>query len=722
MVYLGKINIMIKKYLCFLLLTISTSIKLFAEEGMIIPSLIAAFESDMVAKGMKLTADDIYNINKASIKDAIIHFDGGCTAEIVSQKGLILTNHHCGYDNIQFHSSLENDYLKNGFWAKNLSEELPNPGLTATRIVRIEDVTSRVLLELGKYKKEELTYQKLQSIFKEIGSEAIKGTHYESQIKAFNYGNDYYMMVKETFKDVRLVGTPPNAIGKFGGDTDNWVWPRHTGDFSVFRIYANKDNLPAEYAKDNVPYKPVHSLPISFKNRAAGDFTMVYGFPGTTEQHLVSSHLAYLIEKERPARINMRKLSLSVIDEAMTNSDEVRIKYAAKQARIANAYKKWIGQLGGLEELNALDKKLAWEKSYQEMADSKQEWKSKYGSILTDLKKHIDGNVQVDFEFQMTYEYFYYGPELFALARKLNELEENYTSYVEKNILDKKIKEFIDFVEGHFKNYDKKVDKGIFKLLTKEYDKKTGEMLPDYFTKDFSTSDLTKAIYSKSILTDKERILDFIDKLKASSFKKLAKDSGYKHFKQINNHFRNNLLPAWRAFSLTNDELIKTYIAGLKEMFPDKKLWPDANGTLRISYGVIEGSSPIDGMSYTEHTTTDGIIQKHKTGNPDFELLPDMKKLYLDRNFGPYAQNGDLWVCFTGSNHTTGGNSGSPVIDANGALMGLNFDRSWESTMSDYMFDSSRCRNIVVDIRYVLWVMDIYAGAGYLVDEMVLEK
>jgi hypothetical protein len=321
---------------------------------MLIPSLISAFESDMKAKGMKLSADDIYSINKTSLKDAILQFGGGCTAEIVSNQGLLLTNHHCGYSYIQYHSSLDKDYLKNGYWAKNRDEELTNPGLTATRIVRIEDVTQAVLT--GASSKNDLTT--IQANIKKLTAAAVVGTHYESEIKAFNYGNYYYMMVTEVFLDIRFVGTPPNSIGKFGGDTDNWVWPRHTGDFSVFRIYVGKDNKPAAFSKDNVPYQPLHSLPISFKDRKVGDFTMVYGFPGQTEQHVVSSYLKFIIEKERPARIHMRDLSLGVIDAAMKNSDFTRIQYSAKQASIANAWKKWIGQIEGLKNLQAVQLKL----------------------------------------------------------------------------------------------------------------------------------------------------------------------------------------------------------------------------------------------------------------------------------------------------------------------------------------------------------------------------
>ncbi len=668
-----------------------------ADEGMLIPSLIKAFESDMQAKGMKLTAEDIYSVNNASIKDAIFQFGGGCTSELVSNKGLLLTNHHCGYSQIQSHSSLENNYIENGFWAQNLSEELANPGLTAMRIVRIEDVTKKINdgFEID-----------------QIVQEATEGTHYEGSVKAFNYGNDYYLMVTETFLDVRFVGTPPNSIGKFGGDTDNWVWPRHTGDFSVFRIYAGKDNKPAAYSDENIPYTPLHYLPISMKERKKGDFTMVYGFPGRTEQHVSSSYLNQIISKERPARIRMRDLSLSVIDKAMKNSELVRIQYASKQARISNAWKKWIGQIDGLKRLDAVTLKLQTEADFTQRANSKKEWKTKYGSIVEQLNTLSDESFDLEFKYSMGIEYFYVGPEYFKLIRSTNDLIMNYEKYEENGELDEKKKALIKGAEGFFKNYNQEIDAEIFTLLTNEYLKKVS-------LKTFITAG---TIYQKSNFTDLNRYTKFIEKFNAKSVKKLKKDKGYAHYNELYSNWYSEVIPGYRSYSQKRTELLQTYVAGKKEMFPDKKHWPDANSTLRISYGQLEGSVPADGKIYSEHTTLDGIIAKYNSGNPDFTLQPRMLELHKAKDYGPYAQDGELWVCFSGSNHTTGGNSGSPVIDAEGNLMGLNFDRSWESTMSDYMFDPNRCRNIVVDIKYVLWVIDKYSNAKYLVDEMTLIK
>ncbi len=711
---------MYNKVLFLSILFLLQVFKFFPHEGMWIPSLVKAFENDMQAMGMRLSAEDIYDVNSSSIKDAIIHFNGGCTAELVSSKGLLLTNHHCGYSQIQSHSSLEKDYLKYGFWASNKSEELSNPGLTASRVVRIEDVTNTVLFETeGLADKER--YSKIQTTINKLIADAQTGTHYTAKIKAFNYGNDYYMIVKETFKDVRLVGAPPNSIGKFGGDTDNWVWPRHTGDFSVFRIYSDQNNEPNEYSESNVPYTPLHFLPVSMKKRSVGDFTMVYGFPGTTEQHLSSRNLSYIMDKERPARIEMREKSLNVIDASMRSSDLLRIKYASKQARIANGWKKWIGQVGGLKTVDAIQIKINREKEYNDMTLSNQEWVKKYGRVINDMNALVDRHKDSDFAYSMVIEYLYVGPELFKRAREISKFLSNYSTLDENGELDNEIEKQIKLSKGFFKNYDNATDKRIFELLTEEYVVQMGDSPLGSILKNNSAKDLAEIIYEKSILTSELRFNKFMEKLSKNSFNKLKnKDLGYILWMETNDRFIKNIVPEVRVYRASMDRLLKTYVAGKLEMFPDANHWPDANSSMRITYGKLEGSAPHDGMRYIEHTNIDGIITKNNSGNPDYELLPRMRKLAAAKDYGDYGQDGELWVCFTGSNHTTGGNSGSPVLDADGDLLGINFDRSWESTMSDFMFDKNRCRNIMVDIRYVLWVIDIYSGASHLVDEMTL--
>ena len=520
-----------------------------------------------------------------------------------------------------------------------------------------------------------------------------------------------------------MVGTPPNAIGKFGGDTDNWVWPRHTGDFSVFRIYAGKDNKPAAYSTDNVPYTPLYSLKIAAGDRVDNEFTMVYGFPGETEQHLISSQIQYIIEKERPARIAMREKALSVIDAGMRSSDEIRIQYSSKQARIANAYKKWIGQVDGLIRLDAVNVKIASETEFNKRANSKPEWKAKYGNLVADMNRLIQENNSYDFGYAMTVEYLYYtGPEFFKLVRNANDLVTNYEKYKATNQLEAKIESNKKGVEGFFKNYNAKIDQGVFDLLHEEFIKRMDPSLVSSAVTAKNTAAWSKLIYTKSIFTNKDKLMAFYDGFKEKSITSIQKDPAYILNTELMKSYQENIIPSLRKLYIGMDEYIKLYIEGKQTMFPDKKHWPDANGTLRITYGKLEGSFPRDGMAYTNHTTTDGIIEKNRSGNPDFELLPGMLELFQKKDFGDYAQDGELWVCFSGSNHTTGGNSGSPVLNANGHLMGLNFDRSWESTMSDYMFDATRCRNIAVDIRYVLWTIDKFAGAKHLVDEMELVR
>lgn len=717
-----KIKTSVRDVAASLLFSVITIFNSSAEEGMLIPSLISAFEDKMQAMGMKLSADDIYSVNHSSLKDAILHFGGGCTAELVSTQGLLLTNHHCGYSQIQSHSSVEKDYLKNGFWAKNKSEELKNPGLVASRVVRIQDVTETMLFGTENLKGDALEAQMTKNM-STIIKDATTNNHYSAKVSAFNQGNDYYMVVKETFKDIRLVGTPPNSIGKFGGDTDNWVWPRHTGDFSVFRVYSDANNAPNDINDNNIPYTPLHFLPVSMKDRKVGDFTMVYGFPGTTEQHLSSGNLKFIMDDLRPAQIRMRDKCLSVINASMGSSDQLRIMYSSKQASIANAWKKWIGQIGGLKTVDAVQIKLDREKIYNDMANTMPEWKEKYGSIISEMNALIQKNKDYEFGYNINLEYFYYaGPEMFKRAMGMERFIKEYKDLTEAGDPHEIIEKQRKGAESFFKNYDEETDKRIFILLTDEFKKQMGDNIP-MMLKNKSTEELAVAIYSKSVLTNKERFLSFLDKLKLKSFDKLEKkDAGYMLFKDVIKYFRETISPSYNSYQDEMDALLKVYVAGKFEMFPDENHWPDANSTMRITYGKLEGSAPHDGMTYTAHTTVNGMIAKNNTGNPDFELLPRMKELAAKKEWGPYAQDGELWVCFSGSNHTTGGNSGSPVIDGEGNLMGLNFDRTWESTMSDFMFDASRCRNIAVDIRYVMWVMDIYGGAGYLVEEMQQAK
>jgi hypothetical protein len=702
-----------------LLLTFHSSS--FAVEGMWIPSLIDMFHSDMKTYGLKLSPEEVYSTNKSSLKDAIVQFNGGCTAEIVSEEGLLFTNHHCGFSAIQKHSSLENDYLKNGFWAKNRAEELACPWLRVTFVKEIRDVTEAVFkgitddmvgAERGK--------MIMQNIAK-LEAAAQTDASLLAKIKAFNLGNQFYMLITQDYNDIRLVGAPPSAIGKYGGDTDNWVWPRHTGDFAVFRIYADKDNKSAKHDKVNVPFKPAHFLPISLKPKKEGDFTMVYGFPGSTDQHFPSEKLGFYMDVERPARIAMRQASLDLITPAMNNSDEIRIKYASKQARIANAWKKWIGQIGGLKELKALDKKLAWEKEYSAKASEKSDWAT-YKEALAELNLIQKENGIYEYARSMFIEYFFVGPEMLRFAHEFNTLANNYAKLEEKGKVKDEINRLQAKAKGFFKNYDKNLDQQIFNKLTPMYIDflDDNDLLPKGFTETWKKNG--DKIYSKSMLMDLSKIEAMLSKFTEKSCKKLQKDPALMMASELYTGFVTKTNPSYSEFAQQEKALMKTYVEGILTMFPEKKTWADANSTMRIGYGKLEGSAPVDGMKYLHYSTIKGIMQKYDPENPDFQLPARFLELYEKGDWGSYDQDGELWVCFTASNHTTGGNSGSPVIDAEGNLMGINFDRSWESTMSDFMFDESRCRNIVVDARYVLWVIDKYGDAGHLIKEMKLVK
>ncbi|MCB9188314.1 MAG: S46 family peptidase [Flavobacteriales bacterium] len=697
----------LKLTLLFLLLSFNS----FAHEGMWIPSLLQIVEGDMQAEGLRLTAEDIYSINHSSLKDAIVHFGGGCTAEIVSDQGLILTNHHCGLSQVQSHSSLEHDYIKDGFWAMSKGEELKNPSLTATLIVRIEDVTSMVNKGVSDGMDDKEAYKVQYQNMKDIASRATMGTSYEAVVKPFYYGNEFYLIVTKTFKDVRLVGAPPAGIGKFGGDTDNWIWPRHTGDFSVFRIYANKDNQPAEISDDNVPYRPDSWLKVSMEGVEENDFTMVFGFPGTTYQYMSSYEVEDYINTITPKRIEMRTASLDVIDAAMKQSDAVRIKYTSKQARISNAHKKWIGQLLGLKEKDALKKKKDFEAEYLKRVPRD----GKYKNVLQDLEVLERDFLKYDMARSLWVEIWYYGPEIIRFANGFEGML-NESSYMET------FRSKNESYKGFFKDYDVNVDKAVFEKLLPIYVNALDhglrpEEIPTGANWIEGYADL---IYSKSIFCDSVKLQSFLSKPQKKQVKILQKDPAFKLAQSIMMTYKGEVEPSFYDFYLKKDVLMKKFLAAQMEYFPEKKFFADANSTLRLTYGKIEGTAPRDGMAYTYYTTIDGIIQKNNTGEADFDIPARLRELWESEDYGRYTTNGELRVCLLGSNHTTGGNSGSPALNGEGHLIGINFDRSWESTMSDIMFDPSICRNIMVDIKYVLWVMDKYAGAGHLVEEMDL--
>ncbi len=716
-------NQIVGTIMCFSLI-FSTIHPLSATEGMWIPSMIKKMVAgDMNAMGMKISADDLYSINQSCIKDAVVHFNGGCTSVLVSDKGLLLTNHHCGYSRIQAHSSLENNYLKDGFWASGLDKELSNPGMNASIIKEIRDVTDAILGELPENatEAERAALVKIKSA--ELVESAIDGTHYQAYIRPFYFGNQYLIFITEVFEDVRLVGAPPSSIGKYGYDTDNWVWPRHTGDFSVFRIYANKDNKPAEYSEENVPFKPAYHLPVSLEGVDENDFTIVYGFPGRTDNYITSNEVNDVLTKTNPMRLQMREASLGVIDAAMRKDELTKIQYAAKQSRISNAYKKWIGQSKGLIRHEAVSKKDSIERVFQERVNAKPEWSDAYGGVLLDISALDTKTQHHSMSRNFFIEFFYMGPEVLRFAGGFSELVELSKN---KEVADEEIDKWVAnklSKMGYFKNYDAQVDEDIMKAQINYFIE--GQPLA-IFTKDMrkKNEDLagfTDRLYAESMFVSEVSIRSFLEGYSRNKYKKIEKDMGYMFSKNISSHYMDVTRPALMEFAPTQDSLMRVWMAAQMEVIPEKTYYPDANGTLRITFGKVEGYPPFDAAEYAHFTTLEGVMEKEDPTNPEYNLPPKMRELYNAKDYGQYAhETGEMRVCFIASNHTSGGNSGSPVINAKGELIGLNFDRTWESTMSDIMFNSSICRNISIDIRYVLFIMDKFAGADHLVKEMDL--
>lgn len=693
-----------------------------AHEGMWLPTVLKSIEGDMQSAGLKLTAEDIYSVNHGSIKDAIVLFGGGCTAEVISGDGLILTNHHCGFSAIADHSTLENDYLKNGFWAADRNSELRNASLTATFVVRMEDVTDRILPQLAVGLSESDRRDAIGKLSAVLSDEAVTGTHYGAVVRSFNYGNSYYLIVTETFRDVRLVGAPPSAIGKFGGDTDNWVWPRHNADFSMFRIYAGSDNKPADVADGNVPFKPRHVLPISMDGVKEGDFAMIFGFPGSTQRYLTSYAVDYVINTSDPMRIEMRTACLNVMDAAMRSSDKTRLQYADKQAGISNAWKKWQGELRGLKELHTLENKRTYEQEYQ--AAAAKAGKAEFTKVLPELEKLYADYTPYAQARDLFVEMAYYGPQVFRFADSFKELAEGTKKLETEGKLKSAVEERLKASEGYFKDYDVEVDKNILKALLPIYRKHVPAQLAPSFLKEIDAKfkgdgdAWVDALYARSVFVDQAKL----DKLLASpkNAKKLAADPLYKVSRDLFDNFLVAVRPQHATLGDRIEPAMRTYVKGMMELFPEKTYWPDANSTLRLSYGEVEGSEPRDAVEYTAQTTLAGAIAKYIPGDAEFDLPQRLIDLYNAKDYGTYGVNGTMPVCFTSSLHTTGGNSGSPVLNGKGELIGLNFDRSWESTMSDIEFDPAKCRNISVDIRYVLFIVDKYAGAKHLIQEMTL--
>ena len=686
--------------------------------GMWIPSMLKGMnEGEMKTLGMKISAEQIYSINKSSLKDAVPHFDGGCTAEVISDKGLILTNHHCGFDNIQSHSTVEHDYLTNGFWAYKMEEELPNKDLEVTFVVKIEDVTSKIVEGTASLTSEAEKQKKIQQNISELVKNSPKEAWQENRIKTFYDGNQYLLFVVESYKDVRLVGAPPSSIGKFGSDTDNWVWPRHTGDFSLFRIYADKNNRPAAYSTDNVPYKPKHFFPISITGLKENDFTMVMGYPGRTTEYLPSVAVNQIVETLNPAKVEIRDAALKVQDRFMRKDQAIKIQYAAKYASVANYWKKWMGETKGLKKANAVAAKQKFEKDFQQKV-AKAGKQAEYGNLLSEFEK----NYTEIKDYALARDYFsevaLRNTELLSVGYKLYQLEQILNSKGEQSFTDRK-NTLSSGIGDFYKDYNAEVDKNVFEQLINLYATKSPKQFLPESLNNINASQLTTDVFANSKLTSLEKFRSLLEGDSKTVIEKMNADKGYQVIKSMADAFTKNVAPKYDELNLKNIALQRTYMKAILELSPKSaRIFPDANSTLRVTYGKIKGYKPNDAVYYEPFTTLDGVMEKYVPGDYEFDVPQKLIDLYNAKDYGIYGVKGKMPVCFIATNHTTGGNSGSPALDKNGNLIGLNFDRVWEGTMSDVYYSPDICRNIMVDSRYILFIIDKYAGAKNIINEL----
>lgn len=697
-----------------------------ADEGMWLPALIQKLNIvDMQKMGCELSADDIYNINNSSLKDAVVALDhGSCTAELVSPKGLLLTNHHCGFGEIQAHSSVEHDYLKDGFWAKSMDQELPNPGKTVSFLVRVEDVTDRVLVGVTSEMSDDERREKIQKASFEIQKEATAENDYDARVQSLFEGNQYFLFVYETFRDVRLVGAPPASIGKFGGDTDNWMWPRHTGDFSIFRVYCSPDGKPADYSAENVPYEPKHFLPVSLDGISEGDFAMVMGYPGRTNRYKSSYGVEYTMNVTNPVRINARSVKLAILKEYMNTSQKANIQYASKYARSSNYYKYSIGQNKGLEALHVVEKKKALENELTSWINQSQERQEKYGKALS-LIEGAFKEQRDDIASEYLMETMFRGPEIFAFAMNLKGLHEALKSGSSEDRINATVERIKSRLDEYFKDYDATTDEKVASALIEVYKKNVDPAFYPSFFADMDkrykgdANEFVADVFKRTVLADQKSLEDFLAK---PSLKVLDKDPAFQVAESI---FREATMLG-ELVNRTSADLMegrRLFVAAMMEMQKDRKFYPDANSTMRLTYGTVGDYAPRDGVRYNYYTTLKGYIEKEIPGDDEFDVPARLKELYYAKDFGDYADdNGELITCFTTNNDITGGNSGSPVINGKGQLIGLAFDGNWEAMSGDIAFEPELQKCICVDIRFVLWTIDKFAGAKNLIDEMTIVK
>ncbi len=704
-----------------------------ADEGMWLPMFIKRLNYvDMQKEGLQLTAEEIYSINHSSLKDAIVHFDGGCTAEVISDQGLLLTNHHCGYDAIAKHSTPEHDYLTNGFWAYNKSEELENDGMTVSFLDHMSDVTDKVNSALTPDMTAAQRKQKVQEIIGQISNEASENGKFKARVASFFNGNEFYLFVYKIYTDIRLVGAPPSSIGKFGGDTDNWMWPRHTGDFSMFRIYANKDNEPATYSKDNVPYKPAYHLPISLKGVQDGDFAMIMGYPGSTDRYLTSWGVQQKIGVEYPAFVASRDLKLKVMKEFMDADASVRINYAPKYAQTANYWKNRIGMINALTENGTVAKKEKIEADLEEWINANPERKKEYGNVFDIIKNYYATTDKTIAGDQYLMEAGIMGSSFGLFNLRINQKLGALAQAPDEEAAKKAMDDIKTYIDEFYADISLPLEKELTSKMWAFYYKNAPiEQQPEEFVnivKEYNSDfdALADSIFTTSVLTNKERLMDVISNLKDEKTRDILKnDIGIRaYYSFLAQYFINGSSNPERVAlkdSLTGAN--RLFVKALREANPDKKYYPDANSTMRLTYGQVMSYEPKDGVEYKYYTTLKGVMQKEDPNNPEFVVAPKLKELYENKDFGQYADaDGKMHVAFLTNNDITGGNSGSPVINGKGELIGAAFDGNWEAMSGDIEFSKELQRTISVDVRYILFIIDKYAGATNLIDEMTLVK
>lgn len=723
-----------KKLTMFLIGVFTFTLQSFSftppDEGMWLPMFVDRLNYvDMQEMGLRLTAEEIYSINNSSLKDAIVGLSTSgspngyfCTGEIVSDQGLLFTNHHCGYDIIQQHSSIEHDYLTNGFWASSFEEELPNKALTASFLINMDNVTDSIIPFLS----DTLTVSDRRSTISDIKNRLIEAAEedgkYHVVVKGFFGGNEYYRFVYEVYEDVRFVGAPPSSIGKFGGDTDNWMWPRHTGDFSIFRVYVAPDGSPAKYSEDNVPLKPKHHLPISLKGVQKDDFAMIWGYPGGTNRYMTSYGVEYNNNDFGPVLVDLLGKRLEIMKEDMDADREVKIKYASTYASLANGWKYYIGRIRGAKKLKVADKKRAIEEEFTKWVNADESRKEKYGNALADIEagyKQMAASIGPMMYMNlglMGLGIINYAQEFSQFEQQLNEKKENPEAPKET------AKVLMESAKGHFKDYNAPTDQKTLAGLYQMYaDDIPEDQYPEFFKEiakkykgDFNA--YAADIFEKSIFTSEEKVNAFLDDPKA---KKLAKDPAYVLSGQVMEAFMGSM-GNYRAAqgSLNNGK--RLFVAGLREMDPELVKYPDANSTMRLSYGSVLDYYPADAIHYDYVTHLSGIMDKEDPANDEFIVPDKLKELYQNKDYGRYGTEGKLIVGFLTTNDITGGNSGSPVINGNGELIGLAFDGNWEAMSGDIAFEPALQRTICVDSRYVLFIIDKFAGATNLIDELTI--